>query len=200
MVEKAIDRPKELFETFKRQSLDDSQYEALVRAREKIQRTYDDEDSTEDVLEMSYCKGKISEERRDKLILEISAKKSHLSKEISDIDEKIDAIVQAKATELALEAFVRDFEMKAGDLSFEQRKFLIDLLVEKIEVTWNVKQPVINVIFRFDHSKVDAERTLDEPKKGSPKPQSDGEEPNSESNGATSWARTSDLFLRREAL
>lgn len=112
----------------------------------------------------------------------------------------MDVILRAKTAQITLESFVRDFDSKLEQLIPEQKKWLVELLVDRVEVSWSVTQTVVNTVFRFDQSKVIGDGAVDEPKKGSPKPQSDDEEPHSEFNGATSRARTYDLSLRRAAL
>lgn len=86
------------------------------------------------------------------------------------------------------------------NIDFDQKRALVELLVERIDVSWEGNRLIVNPVFRFDQSKLVSEERVIEPKKGSPKPQSDNEEPDSESNGATSRARTCDLDLRRVAL
>ena len=54
-----------------------------------------------------------------------------------EFDKRLDAIVQAEATKEALLQFSENLDMKIKDFSETQRRSLIDILVEKVEVTFN---------------------------------------------------------------
>jgi hypothetical protein len=102
------------------------------------------------------------------------------------LDEKMDAIVRAEETKIALEKFTQSFQTNMTNLTFDQKKFLIDLLVESIEVTVVASQLNLHINLRFDQSRMTENTPVCEPKKGSPEPQSGTEKPNNESYGATS--------------
>lgn len=55
-------------------------------------------------------------------------------------------------------------------------EILIDLLVERVEVTIVSSQLNLNIQLRFDQSKITQNESGYEPKKGSPKSKSDDEE------------------------
>jgi site-specific DNA recombinase len=197
---KMVNRPKELFEIFQRQSIESKNYEALLKEHELNQLEIERLERKENEIEMDYYDGKLSEEKKDKLISITIEQKTTKEQRNVDLNIKLDAIVKAEETKLALEKFQNDFETNLENLTFEQKQLLVDLLVEVIEVTTVSSQLNLNIKLRFDQSKVLWNDTVGEPKKSSPEPQSDDWRANIDNYGATSKARTCDLLLRREAL
>lgn len=165
-----IDRPKELFETFKKQSIDSHEYDALSKERETNGREVERLERQETAIEMDYYDGKLSEEKKEKLVTEISTKRNSLYERLEVLDEKMNAILKSEETKIALEKFTGDFATNLENLTFDQKKFLIDLLVENIEVTAVSSQLNLNIKLRFDQSKLGQNGTMYEPKKTSNKP------------------------------
>ena len=168
-----VNRPKELFAIFQKQSIESKEYEALMKEREINQREIERLERKENEIEMDYYDGKLSEEKKDALIkLTIEQRKAKEERNM-DLDKKLDAIIKAEETKLTLEKFQADFETNLENLTFQQKKMLVDLLVESIEVTTVSSQLNLNIKLRFDQSKVLGKETVGEPKKSSPEPQSD---------------------------
>ena len=195
-----INRPKELFALFQKQSIESKEYEALMKEREMNQREIERLERKETEIEMDYYDGKLSEEKKDGLIKITIDQRTAKEQRNSDLYVKLDAIIKAEETKIALEKFQTDFETNLENLTFEQKKLLVDLLVESIEVTTVSSQLNLNIKLRFDQSKVEQSRAGDEPKKPSSKPQDGTEGGEIGEFGATGATRTRDLLLRREAL
>lgn len=168
-----INRPKELFAIFQKQSIESKEYESFMKEREMNQREIDRLERKENEIDMDYYDGKISEDRKDKLIKLTIEQKTAKEERNIELDKKLDAIIKAEETKLALEKFQADFETNLENLTFEQKKMLVDLLVEQIEVSTVSSQLNLNIKLRFDQSKVLGKEAVGEPKKSSPEPQSD---------------------------
>ncbi len=199
-ISEMINRPKELFALFQKQSIESKEYDALMKEREMNQREIERLERKETEIEMDYYDGKLSEEKKDSLIKLTIEQKTAKEQRNSDLDIKLDAIIKAEETRIALEKFQTDFETNLENLTFDQKKLLVDLLVESIEVTTVSSQLNLNIKLRFDQSKMGQKGTKDEPKNPTNKPKGDDDETGIGEYGATSWTRTSGLFLRREAL
>ena len=197
---KMVNRPKELFALFQKQSIESKEYDTLMKEREINQREIERLERKESEIEMDYYDWKLSEEKKDNFIRITEDQKSAKEQRNMDLDKKLDAIIKTEETKLALEKFQADFETNLENLTFEQKKMLVDLLVESIEVTTVSSQLNLNIKLRFDQSKVLGKEAVGEPKKSSTEPQNGTEELNIDNYGATSRARTCDLLLRREAL
>jgi hypothetical protein len=169
-----INRPKELFEIFQRQSIESKEYETLIKEREINQKEIERLDRKENEIEMDYYDGKLSEERKDKLIQTTQEEKRVKEMRNTELDKRLNAIIKAEETKLALEKFQSDFETNLENLTFEQKKMLVDLLIESIEVSTVSSQLNLNIKVRFDQSKIVGNEAVGEPKKSSAEPQSDG--------------------------
>lgn len=168
-----VNRPKELFAIFQKQSIESKEYDSLMKEREMNQREIDRLERKENEIEMDYYDGKISEEKKDTLIKLTIEQRTAKEERNMDLDKKLDAFIKAEETKLALEKFQADFETNLENLTFEQKKMLVDLLVESIEVTTVSSQLNLNIKLRFDQSKVVGKEAVGEPKKSSTEPQSD---------------------------
>ena len=195
-----IDRPEELFETFKKQSIDSREYDGYSVERDRNARELEKLDRQETAIEIDYYEGKHTEEKKEKLVGTIAQKKGQLIVRNEELDQKMNAILKAEETRSALEKFTKDFTTSLENLTFEQKKFLVDLLVESIEVTTVSSQLNLNIKLRFDQSKVGPKGSGYEPKTPTTKPKDGSNGGEIDNYGATDWARTSDLLLRREAL
>ena len=199
-VKQMVDRPEDLYELFCRQSVDDRNYDTYLKERDRCQRELDSMENIEVDTELDYRKWALSEDLKDKMIQKISTERVTLQNRIADLDEKLDAIVKVEWTRIALEKFKVGFQTNLENLSFEQKKFLIDVLIEDIGVTLVSSQINLQMTVKFDPNRLWDKDLVYEPKKGSSKPIDGVEKPDLCSNGATSRARTCDLLLRREAL
>lgn len=198
-ISKMINHPKELYEVFKKQSIESHEYDALIKEREINQREIDRMERKENEIEMDYYDGKLAEDKKDRLIKATKYQRWAIEERNEELDKKMAVIIKMEETKIAFERFQSDYETNLDNLTFDQKRMLIDLLVENIEVTTVASQLNLNIKLRFDQSRVTQSTPVGEPKKSSPEPQSDDEKLDSNMYGATDWARTSDLLLRREA-
>ncbi len=187
---KMVNRPKELFALFQKQSIESKEYDTLMKEREINQREIERLERKESEIEMDYYDWKLSEEKKDNFIRITEDQKSAKEQRNMDLDKKLDAIIKTEETKLALEKFQADFETNLENLTFEQKKMLVDLLVESIEVTTVSSQLNLNIKLRFDQSKVLGKEAVGEPKKSSTEPQSGTEELNIDNYGAINTAHT----------
>ena len=194
-----INRPGELFAVFQKQSVENHEYEIFLKERDMNQREIERLERKENEIEMDYYDGKMTEEKKDKLVKTTIEQRVSIEQRNEVLDEKMDLIIKAEATKIALEKFQSGFQTNLENLTFEQKRLLVDLLVESVEVTTVASQLNLNIKLRFDQSKIAKNTQGYEPKKSSPEAQSDNEELINGDYGATDWARTSDLLLRREA-
>lgn len=194
-----INRPKDLFEIFQKQSIESKEYEVFIKERDMNQREIERLERKENEIEMDYYDGKLAEEKKDTLIKITIEQRTAKEERNTELDKKLDSIIKAEETRLALEKFQKDFETNLDNLTFEQKRLLVELLVERIEVTTVSSQLNLNIKLRFDQSKALGKEAVGEPKKSSTEPRSGTEELNIDDYGAIDRTRTCDLLLRREA-
>jgi hypothetical protein len=169
-VEEALNRPEKLFKIYTEQSLDGRDYERYSAEQDMLGKKLREEEQIEIQYEEEYHRGEYSEDKRDALVSRCVAKQVTLKKDIRVLDKQIDAIVQAQSTKEALEGFTKNLQTKIENLSSEQKQYLVDLLVEQVEVTWTKSHPVVQIILRFDQTDDTTWGTKVEPKKSFDKP------------------------------
>jgi len=169
-VQEALERPKKLFAVFTAQSLDVRDYERFSQEREGYRKNLNDEEQKEIEIEEDYYSGKLSEEKKDTLIKRNNDKTKALKQKITELDIKLNDIVKAQATKEALLSFTERLHTKIEDISDEQKSFLMDLLIERVEVTFTKSHPIIHIIIRVAQVGVKDEEVRDEPTKSSNKP------------------------------
>ena len=127
----------------------------------------------ESEIEMDYYDGKLSEDKKDRFVKITMEQRSSFEKRNNELDTKMDNLIKMEETKIAFEKFQSDYETNLENLTFEQKKLLVDLLVESIEVTTVASQLNLNIKLRFNQSKLTENTPVVEPKKSSPEPQSD---------------------------
>jgi site-specific DNA recombinase len=153
-IENIIQRPKDLFEAYKKQSIDWSDYDDILEDRRKADANLQESHNTERTIEHYFLSGKYSEEKRDQLISDEVEKRNAIEKRISELDKKLDSIVEAQSTKEALEVFSQNMDIKINNLSQSQKESLVDILVDRIEViikkTWSKEDIQVKINLRFD--------------------------------------------------
>ncbi len=192
IVRRSIEQPDELFEVFQIQSLNSEDYDRLMRDRDFHRNEILKYDKQENTVQLDYYEGKIDEERRDSIVQTYTDKRNAHTKTILRLDEDINKIVKTQAIKHALDTFAKDTLTNLDEITDEQKQFLIDLAVDRIEVTWTKSHPVVEVILRFKPTHKDEDGTEVEPEKSSEKPKTGLSKLISIEYGANGWSRTAD--------
>ncbi len=170
LVQEALRRPEEIFKMYTAQSLDVRDYNRLLKEREMLGEDLEKEKQIEMQIEDEYHRGIYSEEKRDMLIQRNIEKQTAIKKKMADLDKRLDKIVQAQSTKEALVSFTKKLGTQIEDVSEEQKRFLVDLIVERVEVTFTKSLPVVEIILRVVQTLEEDEGARVEPKKSSSKP------------------------------
>lgn len=170
VVQGALNRPKELFELYSAQSLDWKDYERFSHERDIYSKKLEEEESVEIQIDEEYYQWGHSEEKRNILISRSKDRQKKLREDILVLDTKIDSIVEAQSTKEALESFTEKLHTKIEKLTDDQKQYLVNLLVERVEVTFIKSHPVVKIVLRFEQPSNNDWISLVEPKKSSNKP------------------------------
>lgn len=170
VVEEALKRPEEIFKIYTAQSLDVRDYDRLSKERNGYGEDLEKVEEIEVQIEEEYHEGKHSEEMRDKLIKRNTEKQKALKAKIKDLDSRLDKIVQAQVTKEALLSFTEKLNTKLEDMSEETKNYLVDLLVDRVEVTFTKSLPIVHIVMRVAQTLAEDEGARVEPKKSSSKP------------------------------
>gem|GEM_PF-5157799 len=90
-------------------------------------------------------------------------------KKLNELDDKISKLLEAKTSQDALEKFAISFKNTLDNLSLEQKRIIVDMLVDSIEVYKAESELRVDIFFRFAQSRIVDNDTKDEPKAGSNK-------------------------------
>ena len=91
-----INRPKELFAIFQKQSIENKEYESLMKEREINQREIERLERKENEIEMDYYDGKLSEEKKDALVKHTIQQRTSKEERNMDLDKKLDTIINTR--------------------------------------------------------------------------------------------------------
>ncbi len=170
-IQSAISDPERLFKIYKQQSIDDTNYKELLEERRKKDRARDESNKVEYTIEQYFLAWKYDEEKRDKLVNEEIEKRRILKKRIVEIDKNLDNIIHAESIKWELKRFSENLDMNIKEFSNIQKKTLINILIDRIEVmvVEDEDKPDIHakVIMRFE-PKSDVEKNEWSNQKSSP--------------------------------
>lgn len=183
-----ISDPQRLFEIYKRQSINDSNYRELLEEQKKKDKIIQESEAVEFTIEQMFLSWKYNENKRDRLVNEEIEKRRALEKRIAEIDVTLNSIVKAEATKTELELFAKNLDVNIENLSHSQKMTLVNILVDRVEVitkkSWLKKDIAVKVVLRFDQ-KQSSQNNTGSNLKSSPLT----EEPSKESLNSEIWWR-----------
>lgn len=200
LIESVIHRPEALFSVYKKQSLSATDHNDLTIERKRLSDMVHNDNNAECTILEDYSYGKVTVEQKDQVLNTISLRRINTQENIERIDKKLNSIVEAQKTSEALKSFWENFNMKLGRLTTEQKQFLIDLLIDRIEITWGIKEAKVHIVVKFDQSKLAKKSSRLHQKNSSRKPQSGVGELEKDVNGGWWGIRTFDPLLVRQVL
>lgn len=134
MIVLAIDKPEEFYKLYQKQTVQDEELETLLHSQVTWAEAIEANESYIISLEDSYLRGHLSLERKDKLFEKYESAKRAAEKNLYQSEERVEKLVQAKTAAEALERFSKSFRNKLHTLKTEEKKVLVDTLVDVIEV------------------------------------------------------------------
>src|SRR3989339_93128 len=196
----AINKPEEFFKIYKKQRYNHRELERLkdkqkfyrneaVKANDALQNVFDD-----------YYEGNLAEKRKTQLEIKYEERIGNYKKEINKIETQIKRIGEIKIASDVLERFSKYFKKRINNFTFEQKRLLIEMLVDKIEVFEDEKNIKVNVFFRFAQESKKPAIVVDEPKKGLSKTKNTPNGVSSDNGGGCTGTRTPDPLGVNEML
>lgn len=165
-VKLAIEKPKEFYAIYQKQTAQDDELQNLLSSQEKWIESISEHEVYLISLEDEYIRWKISEARKEDLNdrYEWVIRESKIK--LTESNERIAKLVEAKTASDALERFSKNFKTKINNLSIEEKQTLVDTLVECIEVQKTEGKILADIYFRFAQSRIESEGVAGEPKDG----------------------------------
>ena len=171
-IKMAINKPKEFYKLYQKQTIQEGELESYLRNQDNYIASINENESAIISLEDEYLKWKISEERKDILLKRYEDSIRESRTRLIDLEDKIWKLLEAKASQEALERFSKNFKNTLESLNAEQKRVIVDMLVDGIEVykiDWEIRA---DIFFRFAKSRVENQDIKDEPTQGSNKQKS----------------------------
>ncbi len=199
-IERFINDPKKFYEIYERSKYHKKELIRLLKKQEdckqiislnedKIAKLYDD-----------YYEGKHSEVEKDKLEKRFRDVITVNNKEAKSIEGQIRALTALEIASDTLQRFSDKFRKDLSKMNVVQKNQIVNLLVERIEVTENSGKIDVNIVFRFAPQVENIKTIKNEPKNSSnnrKNPPDDGLSNDSNGSGGT---RTLDPLLKRQML
>lgn len=200
-VEEFINKPKHFFEIYKKQTTELKKVDNLKKELIRINNDIKEQSTIQFNIEQEYFAWKIDEWRKDEHLKASRDKISKFEARKEVIEKEILQILDIETAKYILEDVSKNYIWKLKWINEEQKRQLVNILVEKIEVWFNKKWDIeANVIFRFAHIWNDKNDWEDEPRDGESKIKSADDSTSSKVNGGILGARTQDLRLKRALL
>jgi site-specific DNA recombinase len=153
-IQSIISDPDRLYKIYKQQSINDTNYQELLEERKKKDRAWEESTNIEYTIEQFFLSWKYDEDKRERLVNDEVDKRRVLEKRIVEIDKILDNIVRAESIKWELKRFSDNLDMDIKKLTNIQKKTLINILIDRIEVmvVESDSKPDIHakVILRFD--------------------------------------------------
>lgn len=162
----AINNPKKFFAIYKKQIVTKVHVRGKQREIENVVRQKEIAEKSFERLMEDYYKGSISEEFRDRKQAEYQKTINDCMKSEQALLDELERLINHEMTFKAIEGFALYFKDKVDDLSFEQRRTIISVLVERIEAYYSEEGKLkIKILFRFAKPKGEKSISVVEPKK-----------------------------------
>lgn len=155
-----VNKPEDFFKLYKKQT---TELNSIDSYREQIE-FHNDKINEQNMLienaEKSELLWRLSEEKKDKFVLEANKIISNSSKLIIELESKIEDILNIEFSREIINKASEDYLSKINDMTDDQKRMLVDILVDRVQVSedsnWNM---VIDVIFRFNANITDSDNS-----------------------------------------
>lgn len=167
IIKLAINNPKEFYKLYQKQTIQEEELEINLKKQEKLARAIIETEDTILSLEDEYLKWGITEERKNILLDRYEKTINETKNKLEKLDDKISKLIEAKTSQDALDKFSKNFRKSIDNLNIEQKRVIVDMLIDKIEVykiEWEIR---VDIFFRFAKSRVENDNNKGEPTQGS---------------------------------
>lgn len=182
LIKLAIERPEEFYKIYKKQNIQNEEIESLLKRQNYLLEEIEKHRLYILSAEDSFIQEKMSEDNMNLHISRYEKNIYEFNQEYEKNEEKIEKLVNIQISIDALNKFSTQFKNKLDNLTLDEKKVFIDLLVDRVEVYRNKDEMNVLIYFRFAQKLVEKDDDKDEPKGGS-------------KNKKTSWKEVESLSL-----
>ncbi len=152
-IEKVINNPKEFYKQYKRQTNTSKELENLFEQEQIHEENIIKQKNKIALVDSDYYGWKIDESRQEEVVNECQRVIAYCHTELDKLKKQIEILLKQNQAETAIQEFSDNFKQNIGKLTIEQKKLLVDMLIDRIEVSETNKQISVKVIFQFEQPK-----------------------------------------------
>jgi len=160
----AINKPEEFFKLYQKQTYQTREIERFEDQQRQLDLLIKEVKQKSTSLFDEYLSGNISEEKKDELEDKYNKQIEGAEKEILELEIKINTFIDSQTALDSLDRFSEDFKKGLDNMTLEQKQRLVDVLVDRVEVSEIEGEINVEVHFRFAHNKKVEIIDGDEPK------------------------------------
>ena len=153
-IEKAIFKPKIFLKLHKQNSNQMKEQNALEAEHRIYEAALSDDNKIIKNVKTEFYRESISEEEKDELIAEHSQSREHNFKKLKEVENKLKVISQYDVACRDLESFSENMKKGIKTLTYNQKRDLAQMLVEKVEIYDDGNKRIVKPCFRFDQKAV----------------------------------------------
>lgn len=153
-IEKAAYKPelflklyREKSDLFKNQKVYEQDFELYEKAYSKANERLE-------ILQTGYFDGRFTAQRFDELKLKFESERDQNFLKMKEAEDQLKKIAQFDLTVKDLERFSQSVKEGLANVTYEQKKMIVNILVEKIEIHQEKDQRKVRVFLRFDQKAI----------------------------------------------
>ncbi|MCX6807222.1 MAG: recombinase family protein [Patescibacteria group bacterium] len=178
-----LDKPDVFYRKYQEQNVSLQEIKRLVKEKQNLTDNIEDMEEAIISAEDAYYRGKTSEERKDENIRRYEQKIDRSKKRLGETETTLFRLTQAQMAKSIIKDYASQFEQDLSKLTFEQKRILVDTLVDRVYVTETDNQIQVKVNFRFAQPIAKDEVVVVEPENSLKKPKDGKKDAKSAING-----------------
>ena len=154
-----INKPEKFYKIFKKETTQLNKIDRYRDEKDLLLKKISEEENKKEAIELRELSWRYSEEKADKYLLEADNNIINYNNKIKDIDDKIEKLINLELIKESIDDISSNFYWKLNDLTLDQKRRLVNILVDKILVYYNDESITeVEVIFKFN---VDVDKNND---------------------------------------
>ena len=153
-VEKAISRPEVFLKIHKENSDNFKKTSALIAKHTIYENNYSKANEKIQRVENDFYEGNIDQAKRGALLAQFTQERDHSFEIMRDVDKQIKTLSLYDSACRDVKKFSENMKEGIGQLTYEQKTDIVNMLVEKVEIHEDEEKRILKVYFRFDQKAV----------------------------------------------
>lgn len=148
--EKAINQPEVFLKIHKENSDNGKRSKALIATREIHEKLCSKANGKINRVDEDYYEGNIDQEKRDELLARYTEERDYNFSKVREIDKELKALSLYSSACRDVKMFSENMKEGIKKLTYKQKADIVNMLVERIELSEEYDKRRVKVFFRFD--------------------------------------------------